>query len=61
MKPLIESLPFKTVRFVITTAVGTIEPISGVCMGAVDSFFIDKWLKGFSPKLFIDQLRKLPL
>lgn len=60
-KSLIESLPLKALRFVITTAVGAAEPISGSCIGAVDSFFVDKWLKGFSPKLFIDQFRNLPL
>ena len=39
---------------VVATAAGTIAT-------TVDSFFVDDWINGYNPSLFINELRKLPL
>ncbi len=56
-------LPVKVLRFVITAAAGLIPGIGGLvggaAAGAVDSFFVDRWLNGYSPKLFIDTLQNI--
>ncbi len=60
--PRIQSMPVKVLRFITTTALGAIPgvgPIVGAAAGAVDSFFIEKWLQGSSPKYFIDNLRQI--
>lgn len=54
------SLPARIIRFILTTAVGAVEPISGTIAGATDSFFIEKWLEGYSPRLFLERIRALP-
>jgi hypothetical protein len=56
---LVQSLPARVVRFALTTAVGATEPISGVALGVIDSFFVEKYLAGYRPKLMIDEVRKL--
>lgn len=56
---LVQSLPARVVRFALTTAVGTAEPFSGVALGVIDSFFAEKFLAGYRPKLMIDEIRKL--
>jgi hypothetical protein len=58
-KAFSESLPIKTLRFVITSLAG-LNPAVGLITSAIDSFFVDKWLSGYSPKLFLDELSKLP-
>jgi hypothetical protein len=54
------SLPAKLIRFTLTTAVAAFEPLTGTLASASDSFFVEKWLKGYSPSLFMDQIRALP-
>ena len=54
------SLPVRGLRFILTTALGAIVPFSDMVIGAADSFFVEKWLEGYSPKLFLEQLRRLP-
>lgn len=56
---LVQSLPARVVRFALTTLVGTVEPISGAAIGIIDSFFVEKYLAGYRPKLMIDETRKL--
>ena len=56
---LSRSLPFRILRFALTTAAGLI-PFVGPLVSVVDSFFVDKWIHGYSPKLFLDQLGRLP-
>jgi len=58
---LAESLPVRLLRFAITTASGFIDPLVGTGISVLDSFFIDKWLKGYSPKLLLDDLRELTI
>lgn len=60
-KTLVNSLPLKIFRFTITSVAGALHPAAGLGTGIVDSFFVDKWLSGYSPKLFLDELRKLPM
>ena len=58
-----DRLPLKMFRFAITTAAGVLPGIGGllggIAAGAIDSFFVDKWLRGYSPNLFLDEMRKL--
>jgi len=59
--PLIQSKKSRVMRFVVTSSIGAIPGIGtllGIGAGAVDSFFIENWLKGNSPKFFIDDLRR---
>lgn len=51
-----DGLPAKALRFTVTAAAGVVNPVFGVAAGAVDSFFVDLWLKGYTPKLFLDEL-----
>jgi len=64
-EPRADRWPTKAIRIIVTTAAGLIPGvgglIGGVGAGVVDSFFIDRWLDGYSPKLFIDELQKLEL
>lgn len=60
-KTLINSLPLRAMRFALTTAVGVLDPTLGLLTGVVDSFFVDKWLSGYSPKLFLDELSKITM
>jgi hypothetical protein len=55
---LADSLPLRTIRFAITTITG-INPPTGFVVGAIDNFFVDRWLSGYSPKLLLDELSKL--
>jgi len=56
---LVDSLPIRTMRFAITSIASVINPAVGLGSSVIDSFFLDKWLKGYSPKLFLDELQKL--
>jgi hypothetical protein len=57
--PKVNSLPARVLRFVVTIAVSALEPISGLILSATDSFFVGRWLAGYTPKLFVDEIRKL--
>jgi hypothetical protein len=60
--PKSESLPARVLRFILTSAVGAIPGIGaflGPAAGAVDSFFLQKWLRGSSPKFFIEKLSQI--
>jgi hypothetical protein len=54
------SLPARVLRFIVTTAAGVLHPIAGPLMNAIDSFFVEKWLAGYSPKLFLNEVARLP-
>ncbi|MBT3190302.1 MAG: hypothetical protein HN736_13790 [Anaerolineae bacterium] len=55
------TLPTRVIRFAITTTSGILNPVLGATTSILDSFFVDKWLKGFSPKLFLDELQELKI
>ena len=54
------SLPVRLLRFAATTAAGALNPAIGTILSTADSFFIEKWLDGYTPKLFLEQLGELP-
>lgn len=54
-----DSLPLRALRFAVTSALGVINPIVGLGGSVIDSFFVDKWINGYSPKLLFDELQKL--
>jgi len=58
-KALIDSLPLRAIRFAITSIASAVSPAIGLPLGIVDSFFVNKWLSGYSPKLFLDELSKI--
>ena len=58
-KALIDSLPLRAIRFAITSVASAVSPAIGLPFGIVDSFFVNKWLSGYSPKLFLDELSKI--
>jgi hypothetical protein len=55
--PAVQSFSGRGIRFIATTLVG-LHPLAGPFASAIDSFFLDKWLRGYSPKFFIDELCK---
>lgn len=60
-KALINSLPLRIFRFAITSMVGALNLGVGLLTGTVDSFFVDQWLAGYSPKLFLDELSRIKI
>jgi len=54
---LVESLPAKLLRFATTTTWGALEPVSGGIAAAADSFLLNKWFPGTSPRLFMRQAK----
>jgi hypothetical protein len=55
----IASLPAKAIRFVLTAGVGVVNPLLGTALSVADSFFVERLLQGYSPKLFIDDMKSL--
>jgi len=58
---LSDSLPTRLIRLAITSVLGVVNPLVGLGSSVVDSFFLDKWINGYSPKLFFDELQKLSI
>ena len=52
-------LPTQVLRFAITKAADIIQPGVGTVAGLTDSSFVQGWFDGYTPKLFLDNLRKL--
>lgn len=46
--------PQKTMRYVISTAVGATHPVIGLIAGFTDTFLLDKLLSGWKPNHFIN-------
>jgi hypothetical protein len=55
----VKSLPARALRFLVTTGIGIVHPIAGLAASAADTFFMERLLQDFRPKLFIDDLRSL--
>jgi len=51
----------RTVRLAITTAVGAINMPAGLAASVADTFFLEKWTSGYSPRLFLDRVADLDL
>ena len=58
-KSWVAYLPARIMRFAITTTAGVINPFVGVGLGLIDSFFVERFFSGFTPRLFLDELRNL--
>ena len=54
-----ESFPVRLIRFALTSSADTVAPGSSIALGAIDSFFVERWLQGFSPKPFLDDLARM--
>ena len=60
--PKVCSLPIRTIRFLLTASVAQIPAagfVLGPISGAIDSFFLERWLRGASPKFFIEDLKQI--
>ena len=60
--PKMGSLPLKILRFIISSGLGFIPVVGsaiGTGAGLIDTFFLDKWTRGYSPKFFIEDLKQL--
>lgn len=49
----VDSLPIKSLRFAICTALGFSGEVTGFTAGVIDSFLLDKILKGWRPHHFV--------
>lgn len=49
----LQKLPVKLLRYLITSALGAAEPISGQIAGITDTFLLDKLIGGWRPNHFI--------
>jgi len=58
-QPWISSTQARVLRFAITTAAGALGPLGSFIASAVDTFFAERWLRGYSPKLLFDRYRDL--
>lgn len=50
--------PTKVLRYVLSTAVGAIEPISGAVFSAADTFILEKFAGGWHPSHFVNKQLK---
>lgn len=48
----------KTLRYILSTAIGALEPISGAAFSAADTFILEKFFGGWHPSHFINQKLK---
>jgi hypothetical protein len=60
---MVDKLPIRLLRLAITSAAGLIPGVGGLIGGlaadTIDSFFVEKWLQGYTPKLFLDEIRRI--
>lgn len=55
-RPSLDGPLAKGLKFIITNAVGLINPIAGLGASAVESFLLNKFLEGWHPNLFLDNI-----
>jgi len=58
----IKSLPVRVLRYIVTTALGLIPGVgivAGPAAAALDSFFLERWVRDSSPKFFIERLSQM--
>lgn len=56
--PLVQKLPSKTLRFVVTSVAGFVPVLSQI-ISFFDTFVVDRLFRGKSPKFFIDDLTNI--
>jgi hypothetical protein len=49
----IQRLPAKSLRYVLTLALDSTNPVAGILAGVADNFIVEKLLKGWRPNHFI--------
>lgn len=59
-KTLSDSIPVKWIRLAITSTTWLLWPVVWLGSGMIDSFFVDKLINWYKPKLFLDEISKLP-
>jgi hypothetical protein len=64
------TLPIRVLRMCGVTAASTLLGltggpvagfVSGLALAAADNYFVDHWLRGYSPRLFMDEIHALPV
>ena len=55
--PVVQTLPSKAIRFCIGNALGFV-PVVGQAFSFIDTFLLEKFLQGKSPRYFIEYLKK---
>src|SRR5262249_23504756 len=60
-EPRSSTWPARTIRLAGSSAIGVANALLGLVASGVDTFFVDKALNGYSPKLFFDQVERLAL
>lgn len=53
-KGWVESLEGKTLRYILTTALGATGPLAGLVGGFIDTFLLDRLIQGWRPNHFVD-------
>jgi len=48
----------KFARFIYPNVLGLINPVAGVASSAIDSYIVNKFIEGWSPTLFLDDVYK---
>jgi hypothetical protein len=56
---IMESMPARMIRYGVLTAVGFAHPLIGVGAGLADLLFTEKFIRGYRPKLMLNELAKL--
>jgi len=54
----VSKVPSKTLRYVIGSAIGMINPVIGLAISAGDTFFLEKLFGGWKPSHFVDNKLK---
>lgn len=54
----VSRFPGKVLRFLVTNAASLLPPV-GIAASAIDSFLLDRIVRGYSPKYLIDDLRQI--
>ena len=56
-----QSLPKRVLRKFATMAASSINPLEYFGSNVVESYFVEKWLGGYNPSLFLDDVGALPI
>ncbi len=58
--PTVSKLPVRILRFLaVLGLIPVLGPVLGLAASALDSFVVDRWFRGHSPKFFIENLKQV--